>query len=264
MQETIKGSVYQRVLAGTVKANDLDKKALYNDYITTTAVDVAYLPYGSLDAKEYPVSSDELKKAYSEKKGLFRVDEETKDVSFISVSISASSADRAAARQLAQNTIKELRDSAGQLSKATKKEGVSMSHHAVRAADLPSGAVKEFVMNAPKDSVKLISETVQGFTVVRVGKRTEAVDSIQVNLVSAATEALGNKVLTALNSGLPADCQKHRIIDIPCSRCGITHYIKSGCLDGYVSLDNHEIPLFIAACSAQTEKHDCCNCCKRC
>ena len=80
-----------------------------------------------------------------------------------------------------------------------------MSHHAVRAADLPSGAVKEFVMNAPKDSVKLISETVQGFTVIRVGKRTEAVDSIQVNLVSAATEALGNKVLTALNSGLPAD-----------------------------------------------------------
>ena len=78
-----------------------------------------------------------------------------------------------------------------------------MSHHAVRAADLPSGAVKEFVMNAPKDSVKLISETVQGFTVVRVGKRTEAVDSIQVNLVSAATEALGNKVLTALNSALP-------------------------------------------------------------
>ena len=28
MQETIKGSVYQRVLAGTVKANDLDKNTL--------------------------------------------------------------------------------------------------------------------------------------------------------------------------------------------------------------------------------------------
>ncbi len=205
MQETIKGTVYQRVLAGTVKANDLDKKALYNDYVNTTAVDVAYLPYGTLDAKEYPVSADELKKAYAEKKGLFKVDEATKDVSFISVSISASSADRAAARQLAQNTVKELRDSTGQLSKATKKEGVSMTHHAVRATDLPSGAVKDFVMSAPKDSVKLISETVQGFTVVRVGKRTEAVDSIQVNLVSTATEALGNKVLTALNNGLPAD-----------------------------------------------------------
>ncbi len=205
MKETIKGTVYQRVLAGTVKANDLDKKALYNDYVNTTAVDLAYLPYGSLDAKEYPVSADDLKKAYSEKKGMFKVDEATKDVSFISVSISASSADRAAARQLAQTTMKELRDSAGQLSKATKKEGVSMNHHAVRASDLPSGAVKEFVMNAPKDSVKLISETVQGFTVVRAGKRTEAVDSIQLNLISTATEALGNKVLAELNAGLSVD-----------------------------------------------------------
>ncbi len=205
MKETLKGTVYQRVLAGTVKANDLDKKALYNDYVNTTAVDLAYLPYGVLDPKEYPVSADELKKAYSDKKGLFKVDEATKDVSFISVSISASSADRDAARQLAQNTIKELRDSAGQLSKATKKEGVAFTHHSLRASDLPAGTVKDFVMNSPKDSVKLISETVSGFTVVRVGKRSETVDSIQVTLVSTASEALGDKVLAALNAGLSAD-----------------------------------------------------------
>lgn len=205
MKETLKGNVYQRVLAGTLKANDLDKKALYNDYVTTTNVDIAFLPYGNLDAKEYPVSSDELKAAYAEKKGLFKVEEPTKDVTFISVSISPSNEDRANARKLAQTTVKELKDSVGQLSKATKKEGVSLSHHAMRASDLPAGAVKEFVMNSPKDSVRLISETVQGFNVVRVGKRTEAIDSIQLNLVSVATEALGNKVMAALNGGLAAD-----------------------------------------------------------
>lgn len=205
MKQTLKGVVYQRVLAGTVKANDLDKKALYNDYVTTSSVDYAYLPFGQLDPKEYPVSSEELKKAYDEKKGLFKVEEETKDVSFISVSIAASDADRAAARELARKTVAELRDSAGQLSKATKKEGVSMAHHSVRSSDLTAGPVKDFVTSAPKDSVKLISENVQGFTVVRVGNRTEAVDSIQVNLVSTATEAMGNKVLAALNGGLSAD-----------------------------------------------------------
>ena len=205
MKETLKGNVYQRVLAGTLKANDLDKKALYNDYVTTTNVDIAFLPYGNLDAKEYPVSSEELKAAYAEKKGLFKVEEPTKDVTFISVSISPSNEDRANAQKLAQTTVKELKDSVGQLSKATKKEGVSLSHHAMRASDLPAGAVKEFVMNSPKDSVRLISETVQGFNVVRVGKRTEAIDSIQLNLVSVATEALGNKVMAALNGGLAAD-----------------------------------------------------------
>ncbi len=205
LKETMKGNIYQRVLAGTVKANDLDKKALYNDYITTTNVDVAYLPYGVLDAKEYPVSDEDLKKAYAEKKGLFKVEQPTKDVSFISVSISASAADRAKARELAQETVKSLRDSAGQLSKQIKKEGVSMTHHSVRGSDLPSGMVKDFVTSAPKDSVKLISENIQGFTVVRVGKRVEAIDSIQVNLVSTATEDLGLKVMAALNAGLSAD-----------------------------------------------------------
>lgn len=205
MSQTLKGMVYQRLLAGTVKANELDKKALYNDYVATSNVDYAFLPFGVLDPKEYPVSKEELKKAYDEKKGLFKVDEATKDVSFISVSIAASADDRANARQLAQQTVTSLRDSAGQLSKQIKKEGVSMAHHSVRASDLPSGMIKEFVTSAPKDSVKLISENLQGFTVVRVGKRTEAVDSIQLNFVSAATEGLGKKVMAELNAGLPID-----------------------------------------------------------
>lgn len=205
MSQTLKGMVYQRLLAGTVKANDLDKKALYNDYVATANVDLAFLPFGVLDPKEYPVSKEELKKAYDDKKGLFKVDEATKDVSFISVSIAASADDRANARQLAQQTVTSLRDSAGQLSKQIKKEGVSMTHHSVRASDLPAGMVKEFVTTAPKDSVKLISENLQGFTVVRVGKRTEAVDSIQLNFVSTATEALGKKVMAELNAGFPID-----------------------------------------------------------
>lgn len=205
MKDNLKGMIYQRVLAGTVKANDLDKKALYNDYVTTANVDYAFLPFGNLDAKEYPVSSEELKKAYADKKGLFAIEEKTKDVSFINVSISASAEDRAHARDLARQTVASLRDSAGQLSKQIKKDGVGMTHRALRAADIPAGPIKDFVTASPKDSVKLISENIQGFTVVRVGNRTVAVDSIQLNLVSAASESLGNKVLAALNSGLSAD-----------------------------------------------------------
>lgn len=205
MKQNLKGMVYQRVLAGTVKANDLDKKALYNDYITTSNVDVAFLPYTNLNEKDYPVNADDLKKAYDEKKGLFAVEEPTKDVSFISVSISASAEDRAHARELAQQTVANLRDSAGQLSKQIKKEGVAMTHHAMRASDLPAGVIKDFVTTAPKDSVKLVSESIQGFTVVKVGKHIVAVDSIQVNLITTATDVLGNKVLAALNNGLVAD-----------------------------------------------------------
>ncbi len=208
-QKQLGGMIYQRLLAGTVKANDLDKKALYNDYIGTTNVDLAFLPFGKLDEKEYPVSDAELKAKYDELKPLYKVDEKTKDVNFISVSIAPSTADRQAAHALALNTVKNLQDSA-QLSKSIKKEGVSISRHTVRSSDVASGMLKDFLASAPADSVKLLSETLQGFTVVRMGKRTEAIDSVKISLVSAISEGVGNQVLAALNGGLSIDSISNR------------------------------------------------------
>ncbi len=205
MEQTLKGVVYQRLLSGTVKANDLDKKALYNDYVTTANVDLAYLPYGVLDPKEYPVSSDEIKAEYNKEKGIFKVGEPTKDVSFISVSISPSADDRKNSNALAARTLQALRDSAGPLNKSIKKEGVSVTRHNMRGSDIPAGAIKDFVVSAPDDSVKMISDDVQGFTIARMVSKTQAVDSIQLNIVSAASDKFGNKVMAALNGGLPID-----------------------------------------------------------
>ena len=61
----IRQQIYQRLLVGTVKANDLDRKALYNDYVATQNVEVAFLPFGNLNAKDYPVSDAEVKEAYN-------------------------------------------------------------------------------------------------------------------------------------------------------------------------------------------------------
>lgn len=204
-KKQLKGRIYQRVLAGTVKANDLDRDALYNDYVTTANVDVAFLPFGTLDEKEYPVSDEDLNKKYAEKKKLFKVAEPTKDINFLSVNIAPSAADRAAARELAQTTAKEMSDSAAQLSKATKKEGVTLTHHAMRSTDLPAGSIKEFILTASPNEVSVVSENIQGFTVVRKGKTTQAVDSIQLNIIAAVSEGLGKRVLAQLNAGVAPD-----------------------------------------------------------
>ncbi len=205
IKETSKGTVYQRILAGTVKANDLDKKALYNDYVTTTNVNIAFVPFGALDEKEYPVSKDEIAKAYADKKGLFKVDEETKDISFIGINVAPSAADRAASDKLAQQTVASLSDSTGQISKQLKKEGVQVSHSQLLASALPSGPIKDFVSTATPGQVKLISNGIQGFNVIRMGKRSEAIDSIQINVVSAASQNLGQKIMAQLNAGLNID-----------------------------------------------------------
>ncbi len=195
---------YQRLLIGSVKPNELDKKALYNDYITTSNVDLAFMPFGELDAKKYPVSDKEISDYYNKHKGTFAVEEPTREISFIAVRITPSDADMKASTDLATKTAAALAKSA-QLPKEIKKEGVNVTRHSVRAKDLPAGPAKEYILNGGLDSARLISNDMRGFTAIRVASRNAEVDSIQINIVSAASEKLGNKVLAALNSGLAAD-----------------------------------------------------------
>jgi peptidyl-prolyl cis-trans isomerase D len=207
-QETtqmIRRQEYQRLLYGTVKANELDKKALYNDYVATSNVNYAYHPYGQLDPEKYKVSDQELNAAYNDIKNRFKVDGLTKDINFISVSIAPSVADREAARMLAVKTKEELRDSSNQVSKELKKEGIAVVRKELRKGDLPRGSVGEFVQNARRDSVAVVSENLKGFTVVKMGRRSTAVDSIQLNIVQVMGEALPARVMAKLNSGLAID-----------------------------------------------------------
>lgn len=204
-KQLIKRDAYQRLVIGSVKANDLDRKALYNDYVNTAKVTYAYKPYGTLDAKTYPVSDSELKKAYEEKKNEFRIEEPTKEVSLIAVTIAPSNADIEAARKLAQATKASLSDSTGNLSEAARKEGVQVTRHEVRASDLPAGLIKNYVTTAPRDSVSIVAESINGFTVIKMGGRTQEVDSIQLDLVHVVGETLPARVMAALNNGLSVD-----------------------------------------------------------
>lgn len=196
---------YISLLGATLQANDLDKKALYNDYIELAQVQMAFRPYGQLDEKEYPVSDAEINKAYAEEKGQFKVEEPTKEISFIAVNIAPSDVDRAASTKLAMATATALRDSAATLGKDLRKEGLSVEKKTLRASDLPGGQIRTFLTSAPHDSVSVVTDNMRGFTVVKMGRRYNEVDSVKINLVTVAGADLPEKVLARLNSGLPVD-----------------------------------------------------------
>ncbi len=48
-QKSLAEQMYVALLGATVQANDLDKKALYNDFIELAQVQVAFRPYGQVD-----------------------------------------------------------------------------------------------------------------------------------------------------------------------------------------------------------------------
>lgn len=203
--QLIRRQTYARLLQGSIRANDLDRKALYNDFVAQAEVEVAYKPYGTLSEKEYPVSDTELKAEYDKVKKRYEIEEETKAISFIAVSVNPSDADQKAAKALANTTIAALRDSAGTLPKEAKQAGVALVRKESRASDLPAGEMKEFLLSAANGEVKMVSENMRGFRAVKMGKRSSVIDSIQVNIVSVAGKDLPAKVLAKLNGGLSVD-----------------------------------------------------------
>lgn len=195
---------YQNLLMGTVKANDLDKKALYNDYISTKNVALAYVPYGQLDPEKYVADDALIRNEYEKVKGRYGVDELTKDVAFIAVSVNPSPADRQAASKLAAETASAMRTPGG-IGKELRKDGILVSHKELLEKDLPRGAVKDFVTSAPADSVKIVTQSPKGFTIVKMGKHSNVTDSIKLNVVQVAGEMLAETVKTRLNGGLQVD-----------------------------------------------------------
>ena len=202
--QMIRRNTYQRLLMGTVKANELDKKALYQDYVSTLNVDVAYKPFEDYNDEKYAPTENELRDEYSKRKGAYQVQEPTKDIAFISVSIAPSDADKEASSKLAAATAAAMKSGDANINKDLRKEGVIVTRHQMRNQDIPSN-IKDFITSAPKDSVEIISENIKGFTVVKVGVKKMEVDALQLNLVQVIGPELSEKVLTSLNTGVVVD-----------------------------------------------------------
>ena len=252
--QLVKRNTYQRLLAGTVKANNLDKKALYQDYVSTRNVNVAYKPYANIDNEKYQVSDQEIQAEYNNLKNRYKVQEPTKDIVFLAVNIAPSDADRDASVRLAGETANALRTGDGTLTKELRKEGVAVTHKKLRAQDIPAGVLRDFIASAATDSVDIVKEDIRGFQVVKVGRKSMEVDSVQVNFVQVLNPGLVDKTLASLNSGLSIDSvnstisadsifvQKEQWLPLYTAQ-GQTNVIEASLLDSLYAAGNNYISL---------------------
>lgn len=204
-KQMVARNIYQRIIYGTFQANDLDKKAMHENYIQTSQVTLASMPYGKIDEKKYKVTDAELQQAYQKEKNRFKVDEPTKYVSFITKNVAPSNADRAASQKLAQKVKQEMTAQGAQLSKDSKKAGVATSRRQLRSSDIPAGPVRNFITTAEPGQIDIVAENLQGFTIIKMGSHQTDIDSLKLNIVQVAGSTLPDKVLARLNAGLSVD-----------------------------------------------------------
>lgn len=195
-------NIYSNLLAMAIQPNDLDKQALFAQNSDSYTVDVAFKPYGELDAKKYPVSQQELQAEYDKMKNLFSVKEPTKTVGFIAKSIQPSQADIKAAKELQAAAFKCVK--AGQpLAKDLQKEGVRSDTRTTTLKNAGDFQLQGFLKSAPKDSVALFDRN-GSFRIVKLIATAEANDSVEMSFVQVSKDQVA-AVKADLAAGVAPD-----------------------------------------------------------
>ena len=190
------------LFTGAITANALDAKALYDENAATTHIAYAKKDYASLANDQFPVSASEIKEMWSKEKNGYRLDEETRLVNYIAVSITPSAEDNIAAQQAVEEAIANLKANPG-------TEGVSNDFNfnveriSQPASRITNAQLKSFATSTAVDSVSIVSYTNNVYTIGKLlGSKVE-VDSVNVDMLAfQGTSAQRDSILKVLNSGV--------------------------------------------------------------
>ncbi len=99
---------YNTLLQQSFIANPVSAKMLFEDNVTKSEVELASIPFSSVEDKDVVVEDAELKAMYAKNKEQFATYEETRDLKYIDVEVTASFADRQALQTKMKDAYEKL------------------------------------------------------------------------------------------------------------------------------------------------------------
>ncbi|MBR6283103.1 MAG: SurA N-terminal domain-containing protein [Muribaculaceae bacterium] len=201
MIEQFKMAKLQMLVAGGLQANDLDRKMMAEDEATTCYVNFVKKDYASLPDDKYAVSDQELKAEWEKQKSMFAIDEETRAIHYIAVSIMPSPADVAVANKVADAAYAALQKGTG--IDSVRVLGTVKTDTARYASDKVPANLKSFVLGAAVGATKRDSTAgMNRYRMYKVTNKIVSLDSIEVNVVAVqGAKGAQDSALAMLNGG---------------------------------------------------------------
>ena len=209
MEQQLKYMKLGSLIAGTLQANDLDKKAIYDENASTSVINLVKKDFSSLKDSDYPVSDAEMKAEFDKNKENYKIDKEFRKVHYIAVDIVPSPADQTAAQKVVENALAELKANEG-IDAIRNNSDLVIAESTVRPSDVKDPQVAAFITTSEIGAVsepKFISDV---YTITKLlGKKIET-DSVKVDMVGVeGPKKLQDSVLNMLNTGTTlADIKK--------------------------------------------------------
>ena len=206
LRQQLLAQKYQTLLAATFFSNKVEAKQAFNEDNSEANIDLGIFSYATINDKEIEVTESDLDAKYNELKPRFKQAEETRDIKYVSVKVTASAKDRAAA-------VKEVNDFAAQLGTATEPaEIIRKSGSAVAYLGVPV-LKTAFPMDIQNqiDSVAVgattaVKENAQDNTlnVIKLISKQELPDSVQFAIINDGKEGEPQWITTAQYQNAPS------------------------------------------------------------
>lgn len=181
---------YQGLLAHSFLSNPTEAKMAYKEQNEEVTVKVVAFPYA--DVKDAKVEESDIKAKYEELKELFRLDNETRDIKVVSVTVKPSAADNKATMTKVNEAVKELA-AAEDPTEAIRKSGSQVPYLGVPVTKnaYPSDIAQRLDSMAVGSVYGPVENKQEGtINVIKLVAKQQLPDSVQFRAIQVGAETV--------------------------------------------------------------------------
>lgn len=220
---------YQALLNGTMVSNPVAAQASFDGRTNEADIYMAALPYSSIKDDEVTVEDSDLKAKYEELKDMFRTNEETRDIKYIDIHVTASEADKAALQKEMEGYAQALAEGADP-AKTVREAASQVPYSAlpVSAKSLPHDIAEQLDSLSIGGQVgPFVHDHDNSINIVRLINKVSLPDSVEIRQIAApgndmaACEKTADSIMAALAAGADFDTIAKKY-DQPATKTWIT------------------------------------------
>ncbi len=209
LRQQILAQKYQTLLAGCMLSNPVSAKMAYTDENQESSIQLASLPYSSINDNKVKITDADLNAKYEELKPRFKQYEETRTIKYVDYQVLPSQSDRAALNKSMAEYAKNLASSADP-SEVVRKSGSTVTYLGIpqtKAAFPADIAARLDSMAVGSVSSPVENRQDNTLNIIKLMSKVQLPDSVQfraIQVVGATPEASAksaDSIYTALKNG---------------------------------------------------------------
>ena len=202
-ENELKQNFYSYVFGELFSANELDAKEVYNAINSKHIVSFAAKELASLPDDKFQVSDDELKAEWEKNKGVYKLENEMRTISYITVSLDPSTDDTNKADNIVKTAFDSLSVTNG-LEAIASNVNFNIKTKTYVPSQIRDISIKNFADSAKVGQVNMLPKAGNTYRMVKLLNSKMEMDSVNISFVQVVDTAAFDSVVNALNNGANA------------------------------------------------------------